>query len=158
VGVLQSGYECALVEGTENVAAGDDPGPGQANGDWFPWFAHPHLHRRVVVGCGLHCGDVAEELVGCEYVIEKGAAYVIPAVVAENASDVGITGGGVVDGQGLGFVKRFDEKKNVMVSWNRTGACLGDECRPRLVGFLGCTNVRVGNVTLREPAYWWCVF
>ncbi|XP_062167626.1 uncharacterized protein LOC133873860 [Alnus glutinosa] len=75
-------------------------------------------------------------------------------VVAENASDVGITGGGVVDGQGLEFVERFDERKNVMVSWNRTGACLGDECRPRLVGFLGCTNVRVWNVTLREPAYW----
>lgn len=79
-------------------------------------------------------------------------------VVAENATGVGITGGGVVDGQGLGFVERFDKKKNVMVSWNRTGACLGDECRPRLVGFLGCTNVRVWNVTLREPAYWWCVF
>lgn len=75
-------------------------------------------------------------------------------VVAENATGVGITGGGVVDGQGLGFVERFDKKKNVMVSWNRTGACLGDECRPRLVGFLGCTNVRVWNVTLREPAYW----
>lgn len=75
-------------------------------------------------------------------------------VLAENERDVGITGGGVVDGQGLKFVQRFDERKNVMVSWNRTGACLGDECRPRLVGFLGCTNVRVWNVTLWQPAYW----
>ncbi|XP_050291036.1 uncharacterized protein LOC126731811 [Quercus robur] len=75
-------------------------------------------------------------------------------VVAENASDVGITGGGVVDGHGLGFVKRFDVRKNVMVSWNTTGACLGDECRPRLVGFIDCKNVRVWNITLTEPAYW----
>lgn len=75
-------------------------------------------------------------------------------VLAENVSDVGITGGGVVDGQGLKFVKRFNERKNVMVSWNSTGACLGDECRPRLVGFIGCTNVKVWNVRLSEPAYW----
>ncbi|KAK4799132.1 hypothetical protein SAY86_024497 [Trapa natans] len=75
-------------------------------------------------------------------------------VLAEDASDVGITGGGAIDGQGPAFVERFDERKNVMVSWNLTGACLGDECRPRLVGFIGCRNVRVWNVTLNEPAYW----
>ncbi|MFQ6631830.1 hypothetical protein Gotur_009130 [Gossypium turneri] len=75
-------------------------------------------------------------------------------ILAENARDVGITGGGVVDGQGLEFVVKFDERKNVMVSWNQTGACSGDECRPRLVGFLDSTNVRVWNVTFRQPAYW----
>ena len=78
-------------------------------------------------------------------------------ILAENASDVGITGGGVVDGQGLDFVVKFNQRKNVMVSWNQTGACLGDECRPRLVGFLDSTNVRVWNVTLTQPAYWWLV-
>lgn len=76
-------------------------------------------------------------------------------ILAENARDVGITGGGVVDGQGLEFVVKFDERKNVMVSWNQTGACSGDECRPRLVGFLDSTNVGVWNVTFRQPAYWW---
>ncbi|XP_022766741.1 uncharacterized protein LOC111311544 [Durio zibethinus] len=75
-------------------------------------------------------------------------------ILAENASDVGITGGGVVDGQGLKFVVKFNPRKNVMMSWNQTGACLGDECRPRLVGFLDSTNVRVWNVTLNLPAYW----
>ncbi|XP_057982453.1 probable polygalacturonase [Malania oleifera] len=75
-------------------------------------------------------------------------------VLAENATDVGITGGGAIDGRGLKFVVRLDPRKNVMVSWNRTGACEGDECRPRLVGFIGCRNVRVWNVTLTEPAYW----
>ncbi|OWM78947.1 probable polygalacturonase [Punica granatum] len=75
-------------------------------------------------------------------------------VLAEGASDVGITGGGTIDGQGLEFVESFDERKNVMVSWNRTGACSGDECRPRLVGFIGCRNVRIWNISLTEPAYW----
>ncbi|KAL2483124.1 Pectin lyase-like superfamily protein [Forsythia ovata] len=75
-------------------------------------------------------------------------------VVAENAVDVGITGGGEINGQGWKFVQRFDERKNVMVSWNKTGACLGDECRPRLVGFIGCRNVEIWDVKLHEPAYW----
>ncbi|KAG8371890.1 hypothetical protein BUALT_Bualt12G0009900 [Buddleja alternifolia] len=77
-------------------------------------------------------------------------------VVAEDAAEVGITGGGVIDGQSLKFVRRFDERKNVMVSWNKTGACLGDECRPRLVGFIGCRNVKVWDVSFNQPAYW-CV-
>lgn len=75
-------------------------------------------------------------------------------VVAEDAEGVGITGGGEINGQGLKFVERFDERKNVMVSWNKTGACLGDECRPRLVGFLRCKDVHVWNVSLIQPAYW----
>lgn len=76
-------------------------------------------------------------------------------ILAENAVDVGITGGGEINGQGLEFVQRFDERKNVMVSWNRTGACLGDECRPRLVGFVDCRNVRIWDISFNEPAYWW---
>lgn len=89
-----------------------------------------------------------------DYPRESFRWYVI---LAEGASNVGITGGGVVDGQGLKFVERFEERKNVMVSWNQTGACSGDECRPRLIGFLGCNNVTVWNVKLNQPAYWWSV-
>ncbi|XP_015579399.1 exo-poly-alpha-D-galacturonosidase [Ricinus communis] len=109
-----------------------------------------HLKSKVVLeiqkGATLLGGTRMED-----YPKEFSRWYV---VLAENASDVGITGGGAVDGQGSKFVKRFSEVKNVMVSWNQTGACLGDECRPRLVGFIGCTNVRVSNVSLTEPAYW----
>ncbi|KAJ0621971.1 putative glycoside hydrolase, family 28, pectin lyase/virulence factor [Helianthus annuus] len=86
-----------------------------------------------------------------DYPVEQNRWYV---VVAEDAEDVGITGGGEINGQGLEFVVRFDVRKNVMVSWNRTGACDGDECRPRLVGFIRSENVRVWDVRLSEPAYW----
>ncbi|XP_065856637.1 uncharacterized protein [Euphorbia lathyris] len=102
----------------------------------------------------LHIQEGATLLGGTkidDYAKEFDRWYV---VLAENATDVGITGGGVVDGQGLKFVQRFSEVKNVMVSWNKTGACLGDECRPRLVGFIGCRNVWIWNIRLREPAYW----
>ncbi|GLJ22126.1 hypothetical protein SUGI_0415260 [Cryptomeria japonica] len=86
-----------------------------------------------------------------DYPAQSSRWYVI---LAENALNVGITGGGTIDGQSSKFVTRFDERKNVMVSWNVTGDCLGDECRPRLVGFLGCENVRVSNIRLTDPAYW----
>lgn len=115
-----------------------------------------YLTRTLFLKSGVVL-DIKENatLLGCtkmeDYPKELREWYV---VVAENASDVGITGGGMVDGDGLGFVKRFNERKNVMVSWNTTGACLGDECRPRLVGFIDCKNVKVWNITLTEPAYW----
>lgn len=89
-----------------------------------------------------------------DYPPEQERWYV---VLAEDVDGVGITGGGEINGQGLKFVRRFDERKNVMVSWNETGACLGDECRPRLVGFLRCKGARIWDVRLTEPAYWWCV-
>ena len=68
-------------------------------------------------------------------------------VLAENATNIGIIDGGIMDSQGLKFVKKFNEvknvmvRKNVMVSWNRTGACLGDKCSPRLIiwGLMHCT-------------------
>lgn len=109
-------------------------------------------------GVVLHVEPGARILGGTkqdDYPSEATRWYVL---LAENATDVGITGGGVVDGQAMAFVVRNDSRKNIMVSWNQTGDCtLGDECRPRLVGFLGCKNVRISNVTLYQPAYWWCV-
>lgn len=76
-------------------------------------------------------------------------------ILAEDAENVELTGGGVVAGQGLAFVVEFKEEKNIMVSWNVTGDCRGDECRPRLVGFRNCKNVHVRNIFLQDPAYWW---
>ncbi|KAH7512441.1 hypothetical protein FEM48_Zijuj12G0091100 [Ziziphus jujuba var. spinosa] len=123
----------------------------------FPPGSYLTATVRLKSGVVLDVQEGAKILGGTrigDYPREQSRWYV---VLAENATDVGITGGGVVDGQGLAFVKRFDERKNVMVSWNRTGACYGDECRPRLVGFIGCKNVRVWNVRLTQPAYWCCI-
>lgn len=55
------------------------------------------------------------------------------------------------------FVQRKDPKKNIMVSWNETGKCDGDECRPKLIGFLDSTGVKVEGINLLQPALWWLV-
>jgi polygalacturonase len=86
-----------------------------------------------------------------DYPNESARWYV---VLAENATGVGITGGGEINGQGGEFVVLENERKNVMVSWNATGKCSGDECRPRLVGFLDSKDVNVWDITLNQPAYW----
>ncbi|KAJ7242809.1 hypothetical protein O6H91_01G042800 [Diphasiastrum complanatum] len=75
-------------------------------------------------------------------------------ILAQSTDHVGITGGGIVDGQGLKFVTEFNVQKNVMVSWNTTNECFGDECRPRLIGFVDCQYVHIWNVHLQQPAYW----
>ncbi|KAF9593247.1 hypothetical protein IFM89_021003 [Coptis chinensis] len=82
-----------------------------------------------------------------DYPVESKRWYV---VLAENVTDVGIIGDGVIDGQGLKFVEKLDEKKNVMVSWNSSGACYGDECRPRLVGLhiVRCDNTLIDKVSI----------
>ncbi|KAD3338580.1 hypothetical protein E3N88_34101 [Mikania micrantha] len=82
-----------------------------------------------------------------DYPADQSRWYV---VLAEDAEDVGITGGGEINGQGLEFVVRFDERKNVMVSWNQTGACSGDECRPRLVGFISLHLVQCDNTYIHD--------
>ncbi|GAB2295516.1 hypothetical protein Dimus_029681 [Dionaea muscipula] len=109
-----------------------------------------HLRSGVVLvvgeGAVLFGGTRLED-----YPAESSRWYV---VLAEQVDNVGIKGGGEINGQGLEFVERFDERKNVMVSWNRTGACYGDECRPRLVGFIRCRNVTVSHIHLIQPAYW----
>ncbi|KAM3258332.1 hypothetical protein ACQJBY_050225 [Aegilops geniculata] len=75
-------------------------------------------------------------------------------VLAENTTGAGVTGGGEINGQGGAFVITPSAQKNVMVSWNATGDCLGDECRPRLVGFIDSKDVAIHDITLNQPALW----
>lgn len=145
-------YDTAAIQAT--IDACHSAGGGQIR---FPPGTYLTATVYIKSGVYLVVEEGAKILGGTkleDYPEESRRWYVL---LAENATDVGITGGGVIDGHGMKFVKRFEEAKNVMVSWNETGACLGDECRPRLVGFLGCRNVRVWNIRLNEPAYWWCV-
>lgn len=142
-------YDTAAIQAT--IDACHSAGGGQIR---FPPGTYLTATVYIKSGVYLVVEEGAKILGGTkleDYPEESRRWYVL---LAENATDVGITGGGVIDGHGMKFVKRFEEAKNVMVSWNETGACLGDECRPRLVGFLGCRNVRVWNIRLNEPAYW----
>ncbi|KAI3944772.1 hypothetical protein MKW92_034571 [Papaver armeniacum] len=104
------------------------------------------LKSGVVLNLGnarIHGGTKMED-----YPTDPHRWYVI---LAENATNVGITGG-TINGQGRKFIEKFDEKASVMKSWNTTGVCHGDKCRPRLAGFFDCKNVNISAITLRIPA------
>ena len=66
----------------------------------------------------------------------------------------GVTSGGEINGQGGAFVVMPNDQKNVMVSWNTMGHCRGDECCPRLIGFVDSKDVTIHGITLNQPAYW----
>ncbi|KAJ3677636.1 hypothetical protein LUZ60_003360 [Juncus effusus] len=119
-----------------------------AGGDYLTAtvFLKSGVTLQIQKGANLLGGTKQED-----YPPESDRWYV---VLAENATGVGITGGGEINGQGEEFVVMESKKKNVMVSWNQTGQCEGDECRPRLVGFLDSKNIKISNITLNQPAYW----
>ncbi|GJM98432.1 hypothetical protein PR202_ga15446 [Eleusine coracana subsp. coracana] len=119
-----------------------------APGDYLT--ATVHLRSGVVLevapGARLLGGTRQED-----YPAESGRWYV---VLAENTTGAGVMGGGEINGQSAAFVVTPNEKKNIMVSWNATGDCQGDECRPRLVGFIDSKDVKIHDITLNQPAYW----
>ena len=146
-----SRYDTAAIQAAVDdcAAAGGGRVLLPAPGDYLT--ATVHLRSRVV----LEVAPGARLLGGtrqADYPPESRRWYV---VLAENTTGAGITGGGEINGQGEAFVVTPSEVKNVMVSWNDTGDCLGDECRPRLVGFIDSKDVRIHDITLNQPAYWW---
>jgi polygalacturonase len=146
-----SRYDTAAIQAAVDACAA--AGGGRvllpAPGDYLT--ATVHLRSRVV----LEVAPGARLLGGTrqqDYPAESSRWYV---VLAESTTGAGVAGGGEINGQGGAFVVAPNERKNVMVSWNATGDCVGDECRPRLVGFIDSKDVRVHDITLNQPAYWW---
>ncbi len=61
---------------------------------------------------------------------ERGHALIF----AQNARNIGVSGPGVIDGNGLSFAK--------------------NNHRPMLLRFIGCTGVRIREITLKDSAAW----
>ena len=146
-----SRYDTAAIQAAVNAcgAAGGGRVLLPAPGDYLT--ATVHLRSGVV----LEVAPGARLLGGTrqrDYPPESRRWYV---VLAENTTGAGVTGGGEINGQGGAFVITPNAQKNIMVSWNVTGDCEGDECRPRLVGFIDSKDVRIHDITLNQPAYWW---
>jgi polygalacturonase len=62
-------------------------------------------------------------------------------IAAYNASNIGIEGYGTIDGQGSStsfFSKTIDNSA----------------IRPKIIGFVNCTNIVVKNISLKNAAYW----
>ncbi len=59
-------------------------------------------------------------------------------IFARDAENIAIEGHGTIDGQGKAFPEKGDPQKN----------------RPKLIRFIGCSGVRVRDITLQAPASW----
>jgi len=67
-------------------------------------------------------------------------------LTARDAADISITGGGVIDGAGAAFAARgAGQRDDILVLSNE---------RPFLAFLLGCNNITVRDVTLRDSALW----
>lgn len=74
-------------------------------------------------------------------------------VFADEAHDIAITGEGMIDGNGERFVRRKTDPD--WTGWEFERCVPPTESLPRVVFFVGCSNVTVRGVTLvRPPAGW----
>ena len=76
-------------------------------------------------------------------VVSEGTETSAALLTARDATDVALTGGGVVDGAGAAFVQGLDGDI----------FDVGNE-RPFLAFLIGCRNVTVRDLTLRDSALW----
>ncbi len=95
------------------------------------------LYLKSRVNLSLEEGAV---LKGSDQITDYHAANNTPAlIIGENIQQVAITGNGTLDGNG--GARNFQKGDN-------------GEGRPMLLFFIGCTDVKVENITLRNSAFW----
>lgn len=78
-------------------------------------------------------------------------------VSAVNATDTGIVGGGVLDGQAVPmFIDSYSRAMDQLepITWTDPPYNCTGECRPRLVTFERCSRVLVRDVTLQNSPDW----
>ncbi|MDR1906386.1 MAG: hypothetical protein LBQ27_05720 [Clostridiales bacterium] len=85
-------------------------------------------------------------------------------IYAEGAENIAITGGGIVDGNGISYTQpskkstrflpmsNFNLKKRVLSARARIRAPKGE--RYNIINLLDCKNVKISNIELRESAVW----
>jgi len=125
-------------------------------------YLKDHVHLHIAAGATLLGSTVLENypLNQCEFV-SYSDNYVARALIwGEGLTDIGISGKGVIDGQGrkfLGFRPKPDE-------WKRAVASLPDTTRyvpqprymdrPYLIRFISCSNIKIKDVSLRNAPMW----
>jgi polygalacturonase len=66
----------------------------------------------------------------------------------ENLEQVTISGGGIIDGNGIAFMGKELEDSYELKPFNIV------DPRPHLLTLVGCKNVRIRDLTIRNSAYW----
>ena len=91
-----------------------------------------------------------------EYPQDRTSAGSWGVVVSEGARDIGIVGGGTLDGNFSAYIGAYDAANVEFVAKGWPG-CAGNttnDCRPMLVKLTGSSNVVVADVTLRGSPFW----
>lgn len=101
-----------------------------------------HVNLHLQAGAVLYGSTRLEDYrqMKSDYVSLRTQTTTIQLIYADGASDVSIDGHGVIDGQGSAFKK---------LSWNDEGIT-----RPHLLRFIGCKDVTVSGITLRNSGCW----
>ncbi len=76
---------------------------------------------------------------------------------AVNAKNIGVSGSGVIDGNGEAFLHKNLVKKRAELYIPETNKTFGKN-RPFLLRFVGSSNIKIKGVTLKQPAAWTCHF
>ena len=79
-------------------------------------------------------------------------------IVAKDAHNIAITGSGTIDGQGLALALTIDSLhhtgERIDPNYNQRRQRPGELARPTLFNFVGCKDVRIEGVHLRNSAGW----
>ncbi len=102
-----------------------------------------HLEAGAVLAGSSRKADYEERVLGGAYAGDAGGFLIF----ADSATNVAITGLGTIDGRSLEWMDGW---------WEPAGRYIRKplDWRPRGIGFIGCTDVQITGVTIRDMAQW----
>ncbi|MFW5893858.1 MAG: glycoside hydrolase family 28 protein [Verrucomicrobiota bacterium] len=103
-------------------------------------FLKNRVHLEIAPGAELRgSANIADYAAGCGKNMYRGEPQMDHCLIfADGAEGIGISGGGTINGNGAAFPNPDDADRN----------------RPMMIRFRDCTNLRLRDVTLRDPAAW----
>lgn len=104
-----------------------------------------HLEAGALLKASANPDDYTFMRIAGEYGGNEGAFF----IHAENATHISLSGTGIIDGQADQFMDGW---------WVEDGPYIRrpKAFRPRLVGFYGCTGLRIRDLTIRNAPQWSC--
>lgn len=76
-------------------------------------------------------------------------------IIAYKADDIGISGEGVIDGQGRELALFADSLHQIGVRIDpKYGSRLSEPYRPKIINFMECRNVNVNGITIKNSSCW----
>jgi polygalacturonase len=96
------------------------------------------------------------QLLGSTERSDYGSGDAKPLIGATNATQIAITGSGTIDGRGQMLMKNFirDLQAGKMQLEGWPAKRPREASRPQIIGFVGCSNITVKGITIKNSATW----